>query len=327
MRVLLDTNLWSSIGDDGAAGGFAELARSHSLEVVVAPSTLVEVFRNPKAEARQRIVHALAKGPWRRLRTEAEAESAEVVAEVRRARPGWLRRMPDTAMVATHNTFWMKKIWRAAAESSQSFHDHTMKQMPKHAHIVAVQKANKKSYLEENFKFGKLTGLTAAATPEAPESYLAGWDGGPVEPWRLHSRDVFWRELVEVKGRASLSGEDTTYADWVGAYVDLAALRSDRADFTRFWLDDVQLNALPRQWVRWAVSTLQLTKKIDGLGNPADEQHSAYLVDCDLFLTTDKRYADVLGSVRAEAPFSIAEPRLVPGDRAVHVLERLRSVL
>ncbi|SCG60546.1 hypothetical protein GA0070213_106357 [Micromonospora humi] len=71
----------------------------------MAPSTLMEVIRLPAPEARQRIISAMGTGPRRRLATEAESESAEVVAEVRRVRPQWLRSMPDTARVASLNTF------------------------------------------------------------------------------------------------------------------------------------------------------------------------------------------------------------------------------
>ena len=78
MRIMLDTNLWSSIGDEMATGSFDTLMKSRSLQVVVPPSTLTEVTRLPVPEARDRIIHALATGPRHRLPTEAQSESAEV---------------------------------------------------------------------------------------------------------------------------------------------------------------------------------------------------------------------------------------------------------
>ncbi len=137
---------------------------------------------------------------------------------------------------------------------------------------------------------------------------------------------VFWQQLVEVVSRAPFTAEDTTFADWVGAYVDLAAVRSDPIDFTRFWFEEVALAAVPRQWIRWAVDTVQTDRKVTG-GNPADQQHSSYLLDCDVFLSADAAFVAVLQAVREDAPFSLAEPRLVRGDRTIPIMERLRAVL
>jgi hypothetical protein len=101
MRLILDTNLWSDIGDEGVAAEFDDLVARQGIEVLVPPSILVEVCRLSVRELRDPIVRALATGPRRRLPTEAESESAELVAEIRRAKPHWMRKMPDSARVAS----------------------------------------------------------------------------------------------------------------------------------------------------------------------------------------------------------------------------------
>jgi hypothetical protein len=157
MRVILDTNLWSSIGDERVARGFDELMRSRSLQVLVAPSTLVEVIRLPVAAARQRIITVLATGPRQRLRTEAESESAEMVSEVRRVRPHWMRTMPDTATVASLNVFWTKRIWRAAVEDSGRLHDYQIRNSRKHNYLVERQKDQRRMFLRDNAQLRPLT--------------------------------------------------------------------------------------------------------------------------------------------------------------------------
>jgi hypothetical protein len=151
-----------------------------------------------------------------------------------------------------------------------------------------------------------------------------GWLDEPVEVWRMSTFELYWRQLVTVAGRAVLTKEDTTWADWVGAYVDLGAIRKSRSDFLRFWAYEVNMDSMPRNWIRWAVSLLQSTEKVTP-GNPSDEQHSAYLVDCDCFLTADSRYASVLQAVREDAPLEMAETRLASGDRTVPVLDRIKE--
>jgi hypothetical protein len=322
----LDTNLWSSIGDEMARKAFDDFLRSRSLDVVVPPSILVEVINLPVPEARQRIIEALARGPRQRLATEAQSECAEVVSEARRLRPRWLRSMPDTTQVWLLNTFWTKKIWRRAQIDSQPFHDYQKGLMARHRILVERQRDNRTRMLQSGFKPGPLTEVVVTPDPDAPESYLAGWNREPVEMWRVANRDIYWRELSIVSGRAILTKEDTTIADWVGSYVDLTRLRSNHSDFTKFWFQDVDLNAMRRNWLRWAVDLAQFDYKVTG-GNPADAQHSSYLLDCDLFLSADARYVDVLKLVRGDAPFNFAEPRLVSGDRTMPIIDRLTAAL
>jgi hypothetical protein len=328
MRVMLDTNLWSSIGDEGVARSFDALMTARGFEVLVAPSMLLEVIGLPVPQARQRIITAMGTGRRRRLATEAQSESAEVVAEVRRARPAWMRSIPDTATVTSLNTFWTKRVWRQALRDSQRFHDFETRQRQRAMSNVLVQnqRDQRNRMLRTDFRIRPLTAIVATPSSDAPDWYLAGWSGDPVEMWRLECRDVYWRELAVVGGRAVLTREDATMADWIGAYVDLSRLRASRADFTRFWLYDVTLTAVPRNWVRWAARLAQTSVKITG-GNPADEQHSSYLVDTDLFLSADARYVEILELVRSDAPFPIAESRLVSGDRTTPVLDRIAATI
>lgn len=80
VRIMLDTNLWSSIGDEGVATSFDALMTARGFDVLVAPSVLLEVIRIPVPQARQRIIRAMGIGPRRRLATEAQSESTEVIA-------------------------------------------------------------------------------------------------------------------------------------------------------------------------------------------------------------------------------------------------------
>ena len=327
MRIILDTNLWSSIGDEMVARPFDALMKSHSLEVMVPPSTLLEVMGLPVAEARDRIIHALGTGPRHRLPTEAQSESAEVVSEVRRTRHHWMRSMPDTTRVWSLNNFWTKQIWRAALENSQILYERGVGQLAERDAIISSQRTQRTEAIRTNFKMRHLAELTASPSPESPvQSDIPGWSGDPVEPWRVACRHVFWYYLVTIACRAVLTKEDATFADWVGAYVDLSRLRSSPEDFTRFWLYDVNRDAVPRNWLRWAVNFVQPAFKITP-GNPFDEQHSSYLLDCDLFLSADARYISVLKIIYEESPFTIAEPRLVSGDRTLSVLDRIEASL
>lgn len=324
MRVILDTNLWSSIGDEGAARAFDNMMKSRSAQIVVPPSILVEVLGLPAAEPRARIIHALATGPRQRLSTEAKSECLEFVAEVKRFRPRWMRMIPLTGKIWALDNFWTNKIWREALSDPQAHHEFQLRRRAERDLLVRSQRKQRQGILEGNVQLRPLTALTATPDPETQGMRLDGWSGEPVEAWRPACCILFWYQLSVIGGRAALSGEDTTLLDWVTPYVDLGMLRSDLADFTRLWLYDIELSAVPRNWLRWAINMMQSDFKVTG-GNPADEQHATYLLDCDLFLSADARFISVLQAVLEDAPFSFGEPRLVSGDRSVPVLERLAS--
>jgi hypothetical protein len=326
MRIILDTNLWSSIGDEMVASSFDALMKSQSLQVVVPPSILVEVLQLPKSEARDRIIRALAKGPRYRLPTEAQSMSDEIVSEVRRTRPAWMRSMPDTARVWSLNNSWTKRIWRAALEDSGPMHEYETSYASLTEALVRAQRVQRRDYATSSFTVLPLTALTVTPDPDNPRSRLPGWPGEPVEAWRVSCCVLFWHQLAVIGGRAILTKEEATFADWVGAYVDLSKLRSSPEDFTRFWLYDVNRDALPRNWLRWAVNLAQLEVKVTH-GNPADEQHSTYLLDSDLFLTADARYVSVLEMVRKSSPFKFAKSCLVSGDRDIPIIDRLEASL
>jgi hypothetical protein len=100
-------------------------------------------------ELRDPIVRALAIGPRRRLPTEAELESAEVVAEIRRLRPQWMRRMPDSARVASLNAFWTRQVWRIALEDSERLHEFEVGARPVHQYLTEHQRDQRRQLIEQ----------------------------------------------------------------------------------------------------------------------------------------------------------------------------------
>lgn len=325
-RIALDTNLWSYLGDQGAAEEFQRLVDGRGFRVVIPPSTLLEVLRLPLAEPRKRIIDVMTHARRVRLTSEAELESRETVAEVKRCRPQWLRFMPDTAKVVSLHAYWTKRVWREAKEHPEALHVYLVNQSPIAEHLLGVQRKNRAGVLRDKFDAADLSHLQVTATAELADAQVAGWDGGPVEAWRWITRKFFWHQLRVVHRRAVSTGEDTTMSDWIGAYVALDRMTGSPEDFTKFWFYDVERCAVPRNWLRWAVHQVQTSMKVTA-GNPYDDQHSAYLVDFDVFLSADKRYIQALEIVKNHAGFSMAEPRLVSSGLNTPIVDRLSAAL
>jgi hypothetical protein len=91
----------------------------------------------------------------------------------------------------------------------------------------------------------------------------------PVQWWRINARDVWWHQITLMTGMGLLAGADRTVSDFLGAYVDLRAMRKDRGSFNQFFLFDIEAWNVPRLWWQGTVEVMQLGTKL-GRGNPVD---------------------------------------------------------
>jgi hypothetical protein len=327
IRLALDTNIWSYLGDVGAAAEFQRLVERRNVVVVIPPSTLLEVMRLPLAGPRARIVGVMSHVRRVRLPSEAELESSEVVNEVQRCRPQWLRQILNTGRVSKFHTYWTKKVWRDAQEKPELMHAYLMKENSKWNALVDIQRDNRVSFPRDKFDATDLSRIEISA-PDANDAtrVAPGWDGKPVAGWRFENHNIYWHALNSIYRRSIYTGEDTTCADWLSAYIDLKRTTHNPEDFTKFWFEDVDRFSVWRNWLRWAVRQSQTSMKVTA-GNPYDDQHSAYHLDYDLYLSADKRYIDVLNIVRRHAGFAMAEPRRVSGDGDLSIVERIDAVI
>lgn len=258
--------------------------------------------------------------------TEADSFASEIIALIRRTRPQWILQIANPALVARHRNFWLKKIWADALVDSTRLHEYMATDRPARDHIIEVQKANRREVLASHFVVGDLKGLMVSRSEPTVLTSAPGWDGSPVAAWRLGLAQLVWHQLDVVGPRALLTGEDRTMLDWIEPYVDMARLRSESSSFTSMWLEEADITEVPRNWLNWAVDLVQSSAKISP-GNPADAQHSAYLLDCDLFLTADARFVAALERVRRDAAFGFAATVLVSGDRSVSTATRIKAAL
>jgi hypothetical protein len=90
-RWLIDTNVWSSVADAGLGSDLAKAAKRKHIEILAAPSVLYELLRTPNEGVRRRFVDLITLPYWKRLMPETFSETKEILAEIRRLRPEWLR--------------------------------------------------------------------------------------------------------------------------------------------------------------------------------------------------------------------------------------------
>jgi hypothetical protein len=208
---------------------------------------------------------------------ETFSETREILDEIRRLRPDWLRTAPNRSEYMRLFHDWRSKnggMWRRARDTPSReamFIDRlggARLQWARHEHREV-----RKEIHEKDLKPPRALG-SAYSTPSVP---LHGWKGDAVAAWRVHA-------FLSVT--PALDDPEHPYTTWLNADVDVKAMLSDPAGWVSFWFYDVNLQAVPRCWLRWAFDFLQGFRKVTD-GTPCDTQLATYLPEADVVLSSD----------------------------------------
>ncbi|MFM8857067.1 MAG: hypothetical protein ACKOI2_07645 [Actinomycetota bacterium] len=192
--------------------------------------------------------------------------------------------------------------------------------------MISHQKTTRRDFLEARFS-SDYEHLIYSADAGTAASYLPGWDGSKVEAWRFDIAFHYWFIMSTKRGASGYDGMIQTMRDWVGSRVDMEAATRDPSDYWHLFSFELAARELCHDWIRAALVYTQLTMKV-GPGNPNDAQHSSYLVEADLFLSSDKKLVAALNECRRQANFDLAESRLTDlmgGKRSA--VEAIRAAL
>jgi hypothetical protein len=315
-EILVDTNVWSYIVDLDALETLNRAARDGYGQILACPAVLYEMLRLEDAPRRHRLIKAICRSRWSRLMPEAFEESADLQQEISRLRPHWIRSSPDlTTFHRLYNDWHGPRgvWWRARSDPSEAAAvlrivegDH-LTHARGEAEDLRTQIAKITSF--ENIRLNRLT----TTFPLKPE----GWDGNPVEAWRANTMAYYFDTLINPRTAQSWAPRE-----WLEPWIDLTAVRRDMPSFARLFLYETDASHLPRSWLRWALKTLQATRKT-GPGTPVDNQIGSYLIDADFLVTGDKVFDAIVRRVAGESVAPVARSLLVASSNCISVLEGL----
>ena len=317
MHLLLDTNVWSYFADHEAGEDLARTARAAGVRVAVSPVTVEEVRRIGKTEVRQRLLRLVAREGWLRLMPEAYSECVEVKSEIKRLRPGWVLPSPKLAEINRLRYDWVRRVggyWDRAARDVTPAKTDESERAARKLQLAREESSAIRRHIATEKLHGEQTDLRlVAGIPEGTATI--GWDGNPVEYWRVPSLHLFRTELLVYTSPAR---------EWLDSEIEVAAMLAEPASMNRLWLSEMSATAVPRQWLRRAMEFLQAWRTVTP-GTPGDCSLATHLVEVDDFITTDKNFANFGQRCRTEAPFRTATVSWIPGGRN-GVDEALRAI-
>ncbi len=304
LNVLLDTNVWRYIVDCNAQAALTRAARSARVQILVAPAVAYECMHILDRDLRSRVVELITRTCWRRAMPEAFSECEELKSEIRALRPEWVRDVQDLEIYKRLRFDWKRReggFWTRARQSLERESENV-----RVLQAETMERARKSAYaaredlLRQSFSTAK---LPLQSMLGAPRESIPGWEGKPVEYWRMPAL---------ISTQTVLRDPDPAYSQWLSGDNNIDFMLSDPESFNRFWLYDVRTSALPRFWLRAAFELLQGEHRVTD-GTPGDAQLATYLVDADVVVSADKNFIRFVERCRDEGPFRIAEPVKVAG--------------
>jgi hypothetical protein len=315
-RILVDTNVWRYLIDLDALETVYRAAKGAHGLIFACPAVLYEMLRFEDVSLRRRLIKAICRSRWIRMMPEVFEESAELKEEIARLRPRWLLREPDRPSFRRLYNDWHGPSgvwWRARVDPTKAS---AILKLVEGDHIDR----GRNDARELRAEIGKITTFDTVTLdrwtttfPLKPE----GWDGNPVETWRAEAMRYYIEALLKRD-----TAQSSAPREWLEPWIDFAAMRNDLPSFARLFLYETDTSRLPRSWLRWALQTLQATRKTSP-GTPVDNQIGSCLVEADLFVTADKVFVSIVRRVANEAVVQIAIPVLVTRDNCVATLIKL----
>ncbi|CVI23691.1 conserved hypothetical protein [Agrobacterium fabacearum CFBP 5771] len=317
-RMILDSNLWRYISDAGASGRLLRVARHGNVAIQIAPAVMYEALRLRDTSLRRRLVELMSNRAFQRLMPEAYSESMEILDEIKRLHPDWIKTSPELEFFKRSRNDWSRKMggfWvRCATDPDREasfiadFEGSLLEEAGRQIRDA------RKEMMELGWKKDQRLDEIRASPPKRWQ----GWNGEPVEAWRLET-------LVGVTYALQRPGHP--YRDWLAPFIEIDGGLLRSPPWVEFWLHAVERNALPRQCLRWGHSFSQRFRKVT-TGSGGDNQLITYLMDTDCVMTADKGFVDIIEACRPYAPHPLPATKLVAGGLtgAETVLEHLETM-
>lgn len=301
MRLYFDTNLYHYICQTGEANAIRGHLRQLGHVVMASEFNLLEAYANPNRRNIPDELKAIVTVATEYTeKPQAWLHTREVLSEIRRCRPHWIRPIPFTRkakdFLKAHHSKWeeAKKL-----------------RMPPHFAVSAYRNdAEPGMSATKQFQME----LRSSVLKGGPAWSLGQIERGgfqsvanlhlddPENYWRIDCL-LSWFNAIELRTQSSRD-----YADYLCPYIKEHAF-SDRS-YLSFWTEDVQKENVILNRIQGLVSYYQLSFKITH-GNAYDQLHAGYLLDVDKMLTADRAFFGVLSKLVANHHLGGAQPILV----------------
>jgi hypothetical protein len=291
MRLYLDTNIYSFVAEAGQQAQLGSWLTANGHQVILSDVLCAEALAIQDEPMRMERLEFWAELPAVTAGCLGELQAREVVSEVRRLRPGWLRVPSGDQSQALEMLAARREGWRLLRDDPESGLAATGNYREAEEGGIQGAMRGQQVFREDALQQRTTTDellLGEARLRTRPLDFADDMDF-----CRTESLYVWFQALYQHK---STLEEYSVYAE---PFVDLSSV--DEAQFTDFWLDGVSLDRTPRGWATSLATFAQLNSRIVH-GNSGDARHGGHVLDADVMITADRGFSAALELVAAKVP-------------------------
>lgn len=252
----------------------------------------------------RRIVRLQTKPCFDRLMAETFLMGMELILEIERLHPEWLRRPPDHRQLKKWSVFWKDKWWRRVRSSPDNEAKHLRVW---ESDFLDVARENAKQKRNDIHKSG----------PSHNSLPLDAWYAQVPRPfpgWRVFKRVHAWRMATLISLTNGLNFLENGMRPILETHVDLSNGLLASEAWQKFWLYEAEERNLVRFYLEWLHEFSAQFRKTTP-GTPGDTQLFTYLPDTDVLVSADKGIIQIIEEVRPYSPVVLPRTLLIMGGR------------
>ena len=298
----LDSNVLDAIALQNAGGRIKSLFKAHSVIGFGSVQHLIEAFLIQDTERRAQTVRTILQVA--RQREEDPLSYRELngfLTEVLRHHPSWLVTNPDLSLINADRE-WHRKAWQRLKLDPRYRPAGVLKNWAFVRSVIGESKRRQK-----DARSARVSGRPRPVVIEDPRLRMR------LQPLIAHlpPLEAFWREeAAGIWWNAARGADDQvrSLSEWLAPLLHLDII--DLEGWAKFWLSEIDANAIPATRIQLLAGYFQADFKVDA-GNPGDMLHAGYGVDADYLLTADINFHSVLSKVARVPNTRMAIPILV----------------
>ena len=257
ISVYFDTNVYRLAREKDEIEATRLILRKRGAQLVISSGNIFETLAISQGKSRREEAEAIVSlEPKYEEKPESWHHARELLLEIRRRRPNWIRSVSFQRSIKRfltgHLTVW--EMFKTGDYPSPEAYAHYRRDFER-----GVEQSNDfdkflrtRMRTGDTFAFGRSLNDLVAVDLRDPEVY-----------WRFESLST-WHAAIVVRSKVSRD-----YADWLDPFLKNGAFEDP--SYERFWLHDASANNLPLNRLTGLVAFYQLKRKITH-GNAADQQ-------------------------------------------------------
>jgi len=258
-RILLDTNVWHYVVQYSKEKRFLEAIRNGPSIVQAAPAVLYETLRDPNAQRRSKRIKLLTDRHVQRLMPEAFSLAEDIKSSIQLHHPEWLKNDPDLTNYNRLRQFWGRKTGKNSkwekirrdpnyeAEFLRSIEGNRSER----ARTMTL--AHRKDFQEQGLNHNNLPLDKLFLEGDAGLKSL-GIDH-PVDLWRIETHLIYTSSLW-------FDGPGNPMREWLSPFLRLEGRVISEIAWAKYWLTEVNVTEVPREWLQWAHTFSQRFRKV-----------------------------------------------------------------